>query len=65
MSRGKRGVNVRLGAGYVAGMGRQDDDEAAQPRRRPDTGAEVIHGMGLSSEHDEGEVQEVDSREQD
>ena len=58
-------MNARLGTGYLADMGRQDDDEAAQPTRRPDTGAEVIHGMGLSSEHDEGEVQEVDSREQD
>jgi hypothetical protein len=56
---------VHLGTGYLPGMGRQDDDEAAPPTRRPDTGAEVIHGMGLSSEHDEGEVQEVDSREQD
>jgi len=57
---------VRLAAGYLTVMGRQDDEQAAQPTtRRPDTGAEVIHGMGLSSEHDEDEVQEVDSREQD
>lgn len=53
-----------LRTGYFPAMGREDT-EASQPPRAPDTGAEVIHGMGLSSEHDEGEVQEVDSREQD
>lgn len=50
--------------GYHADMGREDN-EADQPTQAPETGAEVIHGMGLSSEHDEGEVQEVDSREPD
>ena len=50
--------------GTFLGMGREDIP-AAQPAREPEDGPEVIHGMGLSSEHDEGEVQEVDSREQD
>ena len=45
-------------------MGRSDD-EAVQPAPADDVGAETQHGMGVSSEHDEGEVQEVDSREQD
>jgi hypothetical protein len=45
-------------------MGREDRD-ATESSRRAETGAEAIHGMGLSSEHDEGEVQEVDSREED
>jgi len=46
-------------------MGREHNHD--EPASSPDTGegAEAIHGMGLSSEHDEGEVQEVDSREQD
>jgi hypothetical protein len=50
-------------------MGRQDNEASEQPAAA-ETGAEVIHGevvqgMGLSSEHDEGEVQEVDSREEE
>ena len=62
-------MNVVCGMGYLSHMGREDE-EAAQPASAADTGAEVIHGqvvegMGVSSEHDEGEVQEVDSREED
>lgn len=51
--------------GYSQAMGREQNqpDEAAPAPERGD-GADVIHGMGLSSEHDEGEVQEVDSREE-
>ena len=47
-------------------MGREQNKpaETSAPERAAD-GADVIHGMGLSSEHDEGEVQEVDSREED
>ena len=48
--------------GTATGMGRAED-KAAQPT--PAEGAEVIHGMGVSSEHDQDEVQEVDSREQE
>jgi hypothetical protein len=62
----KRGVNVAPAMGYRQNMGREQN-EPAQPPSAPEEdtdGAEVIHGMGLSSEHDEGEVQEVDSREQ-
>lgn len=50
--------------GYPSHMGR-GEHEPAKPARRPEEGRETIHGMGLSSEHDAGEVQEVDSREED
>jgi hypothetical protein len=48
-------------------MGRAEDKAAQQETQPapPDEGRSEIHGMGLSSEHDEGEVQEVDSREQE
>jgi hypothetical protein len=62
--RGKTSVNVVHGMGYRSGMGREDREASEQPRPA-ETGAEAIHGMGLSSEHDEGEIQEVDSREHD
>ena len=48
--------------GYHRTMGRAED-KAAQPA--PEQEREVVHGMGVSSEHDQGEVQEVDSREQE
>lgn len=56
-------------AGNADVMGRPDD-HAAQPGQvgQPapaEQGTDAEHGMGLSSEHDQGEVQEVDSREQD
>jgi hypothetical protein len=45
-------------------MGRAQDnaqDDTAQ--ETPEQERETAHGMGVSSEHDQGEVQEVDSRE--
>jgi hypothetical protein len=41
-------------------MGRAQDDAE---RPAPEQEREAVHGMGVSSEHDQGEVQEVDSRE--
>jgi hypothetical protein len=50
------------GSGTTRVMGRAEDRAAqATPAEEP----EAIHGMGVSSEHDQGEVQEVDSREQE
>jgi hypothetical protein len=44
-------------------MGRSAD-KSAEPAPPAEQGADAPDGMGLSSEHDHGEVQEVDSREQ-
>jgi hypothetical protein len=54
-----------VGRGYCYDMGRPED-QVGQPAPTADDGTERLpHGMGVSSERDEGEVQEVDSREQD
>jgi hypothetical protein len=45
-------------------MGRSED-QAAQPAPPAEAGTDTPHGMGVSSEHDHDEVQEVDSREQE
>jgi hypothetical protein len=48
-------------------MGRSHDGShrtAAEPTPQADDGARAPEGMGLSSEHDEGQVQEIDSREE-
>jgi hypothetical protein len=56
---------MRVGAeGNPRHMGRFED-RAAQPVPAPEQGADPTHGMGLSSEHDEEKVQEVDSREEE
>jgi hypothetical protein len=51
-----------LPAGNAPCMGRPEQ-RPEEPKRPAETTPQ--EGMGLSSEHDEGEVQEVDSREQD
>jgi hypothetical protein len=57
---------VAPAVGYSPAMGREQNRPAeAAPAPERGDGADVIHGMGVSSEHDEGEVQEVDSREED
>jgi hypothetical protein len=43
-------------------MGRAQHN-AEQPT--PEEERETVHGMGVSSEHDQDKVQEVDSREQE
>jgi hypothetical protein len=49
-------------------MGRSHDDisqrKAAEPTPPAEDSADAPEGMGLSSEHDEGQVQEIDSREE-
>jgi hypothetical protein len=47
-------------------MGRSHDrsQRRAEPTPPAEDGAHAPEGMGLSSEHDEGQVQEVDSREE-
>lgn len=40
-------------------------EKAAEPAPPAEEGTDPPYGMGLSSEHDHGKVQEVDSREQD
>ncbi len=54
MAGARRGTDQRMG-------GSQDRTE----RPTPEPERETVHGMGVSSEHDQGEVQEVDSREQE
>lgn len=47
-------------------MGRaEQQDRTLGPAPPAEEGTDAPHGFGVSSEHDEGEVQEVDSREQD
>ncbi len=48
-------------------MGRTDHSasEPHEPAPPAEVGSDNPHGMGVSSEHDAGEVQEVDSREQE
>ena len=48
-------------------MGRSQDGSQqgdAEPAPPVEDGGHTPEGMGLSSEHDEGQVQEVDSREE-
>jgi hypothetical protein len=48
-------------------MGRSQegsDRRATKAASATDDGADAPEGMGLSSEHDEGQIQEVDSREE-
>ena len=66
MSRSRR-LETAHGAvrpGYDPHMGRSED-QAAQQAPAVEAGGDSPHGMGVSSEHDQGEVQEVDSRERD
>lgn len=54
--------------GTALSMGRtdqQENQEGNSPRTPEPAAEERRHGMGVSSEHDEGQVQEVDSREQE
>ena len=49
-------------------MGRSADTpdrDRLQPAPPAEEGSDMPHGMGVSSEHDQGQVQEVDSREQE
>ncbi|HWM00231.1 MAG TPA: hypothetical protein VNP20_23025 [Nocardioidaceae bacterium] len=48
-------------------MGRSQDGSdrwATKPASATEDGADAPEGMGLSSEHDQGQIQEVDSREE-
>jgi hypothetical protein len=53
-------AHAAAGNGPCMGRSEQRPDEPARPAATPRQ-----EGMGLSSEHDQGEVQEVDSREQE